>query len=137
MLFRSSEDGSYDTAILKDNEIPSYYADKLEKVLRDNIAARYEKELASATPERKAAIEKEISQKTVDAIKPYKELNEGDAQGWITFDFYRAMSILQGEWTSKQEDMYNKIVNEEPIDLEKVTKFFPDRKSTRLNSSHT
>ena len=66
--------------------------------------------------------------KAMAILKPYSEMNEGDAQGWITFDSYRELSLLEGSWSPKQDELYFKIVNEEDIDPEEITEYFPPRK---------
>jgi hypothetical protein len=66
--------------------------------------------------------------KAIAILKPYSEMNEGDAQGWITFDSYRELSFLEGSWSPKQEELYFKIVNEEDVDPEEITEYFPPRK---------
>ena len=74
--------------------------------------------------------------KAVAILKPYnkdestkdKGMVEGDAQGWITFDSYRELSLLEGSWSSKQDKLYYKILNNEEIDPADITEYFPPRK---------
>ena len=110
-------DGSFQTAILKDNEIPSAYF----KEIREGIAERI-------TAKNKGLSAKELEEKIDKAVKGYTEMNEGDAQGWITFDFYRSVSIMEGKWTSKQEKMYQAICAGESISMEDTMEFFPTKK---------
>lgn len=122
--------GSYDSAVLADNEIPSAYFDEIKEGIEDSIRTRYQNKLERAKGDEKelAKLEKEIADKVKQATKAYTEMNEGDAQGWITFDFYRAASIMEGKWTTKQEKMYNDICNGIPYTPEEVAQFFPTKK---------
>lgn len=109
-------DGSFDTAVLADNEIPS----KSYSTINENI----KKDLV-----KKGITEKEASDLADKMTKAYKEgMNEGDAQGWITFDFYRALSILEGKWSIEQDELYKAIIENKPVDPTKITEFFPTRK---------
>ena len=123
-------DGSFDSAIMADNEIPSVYLDEIKEGVEDSIRARYKRKLELAEKDEKelARLEKEIADKVKQATKAYTEMNEGDAQGWITFDFYRAASIMEGKWTTKQEKMYNDICNGIEFTPEEVAQFFPTKK---------
>jgi hypothetical protein len=66
--------------------------------------------------------------KAMSILEPYNKMNEGDAQGWITFDSYRELSLLEGSWSGKQDELYYKIVNGEEISPEEITEYFPPRK---------
>lgn len=61
-------------------------------------------------------------------LKKYTEMTEGDGQGWITFDMYRILSILDNKWGPKQNELYVKIINGENVDPDDITEFFPPRK---------
>lgn len=100
-------DGQLNSVVFKDNKVKSaYYKEYL-----DALSKKYGEEKAKAI------------------LSPYEDMNEGDAQGWITFDAYRIMSMLEGNaWSTKQNELYNKIVNGEDVDPEEITQFFPPRK---------
>ena len=74
---------------------------------------------------------KEQIQKTVAAItkrfNEYTGMTEGDGQGWINFDAYRALLMSLKKWSSTQESIYNKIVNGEEV-TEDILQFFPVKK---------
>jgi hypothetical protein len=55
-------------------------------------------------------------------------MKEGDAQGWISFDSYRALLNQLGKWSPYQESLYNRILNGEDVSSEDVSKFFPVKK---------
>lgn len=94
-------DGAFNTAVMTDNEIGSKYYEEYLKIIGDPEAA-----------------------------KAYAEgnMNEGDAQGWITFDAYRTLLVLEDKWSNKQEDLYQKIVKGEDIYTKDITQFFPTKK---------
>ncbi len=90
--------GLFDTAVVEDNNIGSaYYKEYLEAIGDENAAKAYSE----------------------------GKMNEGDAQGWITFDAYRILKTTEGTWTKEQESLYNDIVNKKRIDPKKVLEFFP------------
>jgi predicted NAD-dependent protein-ADP-ribosyltransferase YbiA (DUF1768 family) len=57
----------------------------------------------------------------------YAGMTEGDGQGWINFDAYRALLMSLKKWSPVQESIYNKIVKGEEV-TEDVLKFFPVKK---------
>lgn len=119
-----SEDGSIQTAILADNEIPSAYFDQIREAIAERI-----------TEKNKGLSKEELEEKIFEATKAYGldekgkgQMTEGDAQGWITFDFYRQASILEGKWTTTQEKLYNDIVAGKAISKADAIEFFPTKK---------
>ena len=73
-----------------------------------------------------------ISQNKIERIlKPYTDIKEGDAQGWITFDFYRNFLRSINKWSDDQEALYNKIVSDpESVNIKDVIEFFPVLKAS-------
>ena len=59
--------------------------------------------------------------------KAYQQggMNEADAQGLITFDAYRRLKIAEGNWSDVQQDLYERIINNERPDPSEVIKTFP------------
>jgi hypothetical protein len=100
-------DGVLSSAVFKDNNVPSLYYDEYVAAL---VSKGYSKERAE------------------EILGPYAKMNEGDAQGWITFDSYRVLAILQGEWTEDHNRLYNDIIEGKEVDPTKITRFFPARK---------
>ncbi len=49
-------------------------------------------------------------------FKPYLEINQTDAQAWITLDAYKERMSGLGKWTPKHEEAYNKMNNGESVD---------------------
>lgn len=70
----------------------------------------------------------ELAKDIKDSLGPYSEMNEADGQGFISFDFYRMLSISQGLWSPVKEAMYNNIVNGAPFDQTRVSEFFESMK---------
>ena len=103
-------DGTFDTAVVQDNEIGSVYYEEYVQALVDT------------------GMSKEDAERT---LKPYAEggMNEGDAQGWITFDAYRLMKEAEGNWSPTQEKLYQDIIDGKTIDPALVTQFFPTVKA--------
>lgn len=57
-------------------------------------------------------------------IKEYTGMKEGDGQGHITFDAYRMLKKLEGNWSDDQEELYKKIVNSEEVNPSEIVEFF-------------
>lgn len=109
--------GIFNTAVLTDNNLGSKYIDEYIKAIGDDIRTRLSK----------AGVSEEEIKKTIEgAIEPYKKMDEGDAQGWISFDSYRSLLVAEGKWNDTQEEMYQRIVKGE--DIRDVEKFFPTQK---------
>ena len=50
---------------------------------------------------------------------------ETNAQGYLSFDMYRYLSIREGKWSSAKEKLFQRICNNETITPEEYEKFFP------------
>jgi hypothetical protein len=99
--------GILQTAIFKDNLVDS---------------KAYKEYLAIATK----AMGKE---KAEILLSPYLGMEEGDAQGWLSFDSYRILGKASNRWSDKQEELYLQILNNpETVDPLKVFEYFPARK---------
>ena len=112
--------GKYNTAILQDIERDSVYVERIEKALRKDYTERFAN--TSMTPEERKA---EIDRRVDLEIAKYKGMEEGDGQGWITIDAYRALKIASGEWSDLQEDLFKKIIKNEPVKASDVVELFP------------
>jgi len=113
--------GIIDTVILQENLVTSGYINDYENAFIEYFTERYKD------------LPKNIRQQTINnavenAISPYREMEEGDAQGYLTFDMYRMLGRLQGKWSNEQEDLYNKIINGEDVSNYDLTEYFPVRK---------
>lgn len=100
-----------------------------EKIISEYVkSGHYETELRKNLKERKYS--KEKIDKTIERIlKPYKEMETGDAQGWITFDSYRSMSIAENRWSDQQEALFQQIITDpKNVKIENISEYFPVRK---------
>lgn len=67
------------------------------------------------------------TQEQIDStLEAYRNMDEADAQAYITIDTYRQLSIASDEWTQEQEYMYQKMVAGESIN--NPQQYFPVRK---------
>lgn len=57
-------------------------------------------------------------------LKPYTDMKEGDAQGWITLDAWRIAKDLQGQWNDEIEKLYQKEINGEELTGKELDNFF-------------
>ena len=109
------------SAVMEDPKTQSVYYDEYLKEAIEFETDRLTKLKAS----------KEQIEQTVKAITKrfgeYKKMTEGDGQGWINFDAYRALLMSLKKWTPVQESIYNKLVNGEEV-TEDVLQFFPVKK---------
>lgn len=53
-------------------------------------------------------------------LKAYTEMDEGDAQGWITLDEYKEFFIRNGKWTVKHEKIHSKAQDGETLTPEEL-----------------
>jgi len=60
--------------------------------------------------------------------KNYRDMKSGDAQGWMTFDAYRALERRLNNWSPYKESLYNDIMAGKTIDIETLQSFFPVKK---------
>jgi hypothetical protein len=106
--------GTMDTIVLKEASVPSvYYGIYVEEL----------------TNHYKSLGIKDARAKAEATLDPYVKMDEGDAQGWITFDTYRILSKLSGRWTMEQEILFKKIIDTpELVKIGEVMEYFPPRK---------
>ena len=63
-----------------------------------------------------------------EVASTYKNMEEADGQGWISFDSYRLLNISCDEWSEGQEDLYQKMLKGEKISSNKYKTTFPIKK---------
>lgn len=121
-------DGTFNSAVVKDNEIRSAY-------FKEYAEAMIEAEMTK-NGGNKAQAEEKVLGKGGTLEKPvkgglafaYQNMNEGDAQGWIAIDSYRILLTLEGKWSEIQEQMYQDMLSGKAIPVDKVAEFFPTQK---------
>ena len=108
-------DGTFSTAVVADNNIKSHYIEEYKKAIEDDIRSRMKPG-------------KEADNAVAEAIKAYEGMDEGDAQGWISFDAYRILLNAEGKWTPDHEELYQDILNGKKPHHENIAKFFSTQK---------
>ena len=98
---------------------PTAYSPVLKTVvLKDMVVGANEEWLAAA---------KEYLSE--DAYEAYANgINEADAQGYISFDTYRILSVLEGTWSDAQEAVFQEFVTNPNVVIDQVEEYFPVRK---------
>ena len=117
-----NQNGSVDSAIFTDNNPASIYYD----IILKNYEEDNYKKLKAITPEERAKVKSKVEAKAKEEASKYEKIEEeGNAQGWSTFDFYRILSNLIGKWGPEQQIMYNDLISGKEVDVRKVTDTFP------------
>ena len=111
-------DGKYNTAIVQDVKRTSVYLEEIEKGLREDYSKRY----ANVKDINKEA---EIDRRVAIEISKYRNMEEGDGQGYISFDAYRNLKWLENAWSNDQEILFQKIKNGEEVKASDIAEFFP------------
>jgi len=106
------------SAVLEDVETVSLYYKAIEDDIRTSIKK-------SPGYKNGNLSDKEVETIVSERAKPYREMKEGDGQGWITFDGYKAISIMMGAWSDAQELLYRDVLAKKVIDQAKIKEFFP------------
>jgi hypothetical protein len=110
--------GTFNTAILQDVKRNSVYLEPIEKGLREDYEKRYKK-AGIKNPQT------EIDRRIEIELSKYKNMEEGDGQGFISFDAYRTLKYLENSWSNEQEILFQRIKNGEEVKTSDVTEFFP------------
>lgn len=115
-------DGTFNTAILKDNDVRSSYYETLAKLFTANMKAE------GASDEE---IQKELyGEGTAEKPKGgkmanYNKMTEGDGQGWVSFDAYRILKKIESKWSPAQENAYQRVIAGETLSADDIVEFFP------------
>ena len=110
--------GTYNTAILQDVKRNSEYLGQIEAGLKKDYAKRY----AEAGVKNAQA---EIDRRVKIEISKYENMEEGDGQGFISFDAYRTLKYLENSWSNEQEILFQRIVRGEKLSASDVLEMFP------------
>jgi len=62
------------------------------------------------------------------ALKEYTKMKIGDGQGHISFETYRILKELEGNWLPEQEELYKKLAKGEEVSVEDIIHYFPPYK---------
>ena len=122
--------GIFNTGVIKESVVKSIYLKNLSEVfMKDFLSKKYtEDEAKKATfginPETGKAGDLNNIYKG-GKLSPYASIEDGDGQGWISFDSYRILKLTEGDWSDPQENLYMKIVNGETVNAYDVVELFP------------
>jgi hypothetical protein len=111
-------DGTYNTAIIQDVKRTSEYLEQIEKGLRKDYERRYQE---AGVKNAKAEIDRRVKME----IDKYKDIEEADGQGFITFDAYRTLRYLENAWSNEQEILFQRILRGEEVNASDITEMFP------------
>jgi predicted NAD-dependent protein-ADP-ribosyltransferase YbiA (DUF1768 family) len=111
--------GKFNSAIIQDIERESVYSPIIERELRKDYTER----LKGKVPADK--LSEEVEMRVAQDLKPYAKMEEGDGQGWITFDAYRNLKIASNQWSDIQEQLYVKVIRKEPVKYSDIIEAFP------------
>ena len=111
------------SAVLEDTKTTSVHFDDYVSIVKENEKARLKQINASEADINKAMAE--IEKIFSDA---YKDMKEGDGQGWINIDAYRSLLMSMNEWSNYQEELYEKIIKGEDISAIDIKQFMPVKK---------
>jgi len=111
--------GKFNSAIIQDIERESVYSPIIERELRKDYTER----LKGKVPADK--LSEEVEMRVAQDLKPYAKMEEGDGQGWITFDAYRNLKLASNQWSDLQEQLYVKVIRKEPVKYSDIIEAFP------------
>jgi hypothetical protein len=111
------------SAVMQDTATRSAYLDDYLKFAKEKEEQRL-KQLNKTDAEIKSALDK--LEKIFDDA--YASMKEGDGQGWINFDAYRSLLLSLNKWSTYQEQLYQKVINNERVDVDELMQFFPVKK---------
>jgi hypothetical protein len=110
--------GTFNTAIIQDVIRDSEYLGQIEKGLRKDYEKRYKN---AGVPN----AEKVINERLKIELSKYKGMEEGDGQGFITFDAYRTLRHLENAWSNEQEILFQRIAKGDNVTTSEIKELFP------------
>jgi hypothetical protein len=111
--------GKFNTAIVQELKRDSKYIDQI----REGLTKDYTEKLSKVLPADK--VEAAVKMRVAAESSKYLQMEEGDGQGWITFDAYRALKQASGQWSDLQEDLFKKIIKNIPVSKADIVEMFP------------
>jgi len=111
------------TAIVENMKIDSAYFNKLVEEYTNQEVARLKKANEKKKANKKVNREK-IKAEAIKTFQPYLEMDEADAQGYITLDAYRELKEAQGSWQPEHQEIFDKLLNDEELQPSEIKKFF-------------
>lgn len=126
--------GTFNTAVIKDQSVRSAYIADYAKALEANERKKNPKITQEELNKKLFGVDKKGVVGDIDNIHKgallhaYADMTEGDGQGWVSFDSYRILLNIEGIWSDKQENLYQKIIKGEQVKPEDVLETFPVQK---------
>ena len=117
-------DGTLHTAILREKKVDSIYAPEYREELIKDFLLRYKDNKTMSKEQKK----KKAEEAADIALGEYFGMKEADGQGHITFEAYRMLKYLEGNWSDPQEKLYQEIVEGKEISVADVIEYFPPYK---------
>ena len=111
--------GKLNTAIVQELKRDSKYIDQI----REGLTKDYTEKLSKVLPADK--VQAAVKMRVAAESSKYLQMEEGDGQGWITFDAYRALKQASGQWSDLQEDLFKKIIKNIPVSKADIVEMFP------------
>jgi hypothetical protein len=111
--------GKFNTAIVQELKRDSKYIDQI----REGLTKDYTEKLSKVLPADK--VQAAVKMRVAAESSKYLQMEEGDGQGWITFDAYRALKQASGQWSDLQEDLFKKIIKNIPVSKADIVEMFP------------
>ena len=118
-------DGTLVTAVLKEREVKE---SKYLPEYREAHIEEYTKRFMKTRKMSKTNAKKLATELADKVLKDYKDMKIADGQGYITFETYRMLKTLEGNWLPPQEELYRKISNQEMVTADEIKNFFPPYK---------
>jgi hypothetical protein len=112
------------TAIVENMKIDSAYFNKLVEEYTNQEVARLKKANEKANREKIKVNREKIKAEAIKTFQPYLEMDEADAQGYITLDAYRELKEAQGSWQPEHQEIFDKLLNDEELQPSEIKKFF-------------
>lgn len=109
-------DGTVHTAVMQDPILRSIYEKQYAEALRADLEPRLKQSGRYTQKEIEKILDKEL--------EAYQKIKATDGQGYITFDAYRILRILNGEWEPSDEALYKKILRGDRILPAESNRFF-------------
>jgi hypothetical protein len=120
---RNLEEREFGIAVLKDIEKPIkkvYYDQYFDAIVEDYKNRNKDRNIT------KEELDKRAKQAATDRLKPYEEVNQADAQAYITLDRYEFLLKKLGQWdTNRHPDLFAKLRANQKPSLEEMTYIQP------------
>jgi alkylated DNA repair dioxygenase AlkB len=117
----------YNKAIIKESKVKSARYNEYAEMFKNNlIKMGYKGDALTEALYGKDKNKLGSHEKPLGGLMaPYFEIKDGDGQGWVTFDFYRALKVLENNWSAEQEQIYQDVINGKNVAAADIVEIFP------------